>query len=141
MGLALGEVTAFIARLKRLAVLYGLLAGSALCLLISLLLAIYVWAALEFGPLYAALGFAAFWLVVTLIVWIMLAMARRQGRKASSGRLQRDINSLAGVAAMSTASQAAGAVKNRKSLILVPAGLLGGLVAYRVLRKRQGRSE
>ncbi|MEF2071773.1 phage holin family protein [Consotaella aegiceratis] len=136
-GLAIGELRAYVARLKRLAILYAMLALFALGMVFFLVLALYLWVASEYGPLWAALGFAGGWLVLILITYIFVLVTRRRARRENAGRLQRDLNSLAGVAALSTASRAAGAARNRKGLILVPAAAAGAFAAYRLLRNRR----
>ncbi|MEF2550819.1 hypothetical protein VQ042_05480 [Aurantimonas sp. A2-1-M11] len=128
-----GEAGTFFARMKRVMGLYVVMAFFALATLMSLLLALYVFLAQVYGPLPAALGFAAVWFVLVIVTWIAVIIARRPPKKRADDRLQRDIASIAGVAAMSNLPLILGTVKRRKSLLLLPAVAAGGWGIWRAI--------
>tara|TARA_R110002020_G_scaffold22460_3_gene75930 strand:+ start:339 stop:791 length:453 start_codon:yes stop_codon:yes gene_type:complete len=124
--LVTGEAGVYVARIRRLIVLYLAMAVFGLLMVAYLMTALYVWVASLYGPLAAALGFAGFFLVLVLLTWIATVIARRPPRKRADDRLQRDIASIAGVAALSNAPLLFQSAKRNKKLLFVPvAGAVG----------------
>ncbi|NDW07078.1 hypothetical protein [Jiella pacifica] len=127
--LVTGEAGVYVARMRRLVVLYLAMAVFALLMIAYLMTALYVWVAWLYGPLAAALGFAGFFLVLILLTWIATVIVRRPPRKRADDRLQRDIASIAGVAALSNAPLLFQSAKRNKKLLFVPvAGAVGWAV-------------
>ena len=136
-----GEAGVFLARMKRVVALYVVMAIFALGMAMSLLLALFVYLAQVFGPLPAALGFAGVFLVLVILTYIAVIIARRPPKKRADDRLQRDIASIAGVAAVSNLPLILGTVKRKKSLLILPMVAAGGWGVWRAIAayKRDGR--
>ncbi|WAJ30007.1 hypothetical protein [Antarcticirhabdus aurantiaca] len=115
-----GEAGIFVEKMKRLAVLYALMAVCALFMLGFLMNALFVWLASHFGAFGTSLGFALFFLVLVIAVYVMISAAGRPPANRADDRLQRDIASIASVAALSNAPLLFSSVRRRKSLLLVP---------------------
>ncbi|MCW4113734.1 hypothetical protein NPA31_002000 [Aurantimonas sp. MSK8Z-1] len=128
-----GEIGVFLARLKRVAFLYAVMAIFALLMLGYLLAALFIFVASYLGGLYTALAFAGGCLVIILFTYILLVLARRPAKRRADDRLQRDIASVAGVAALSNAPQILRSMGGRKGMILVPAAAVGGFALYSVM--------
>ena len=129
--LILGEAGTYLARLKKLAGLYAVMAVFALCMIFSLLASLYIFLAQRFGALETALGFSAVWFVLAVMVWILVIIARRRPAKRADDRLKRDIASIAGVAALSNAGLMLKQVKRRKSILLLPIAAVAGWAIWR----------
>ncbi|MEE2950806.1 MAG: hypothetical protein VYD57_06055 [Pseudomonadota bacterium] len=120
-----GELGIYLARMKRLAILYAVMVVFALLLVAFLITALFVVVSAEMGALAAALTMAGVCLGVIVLIWIATIVVRRKPAKRAEDRMKRDIASIAGVSALSNAPQLLRAVKRRKSLMLIP--LLAGL--------------
>ncbi|TFF23087.1 hypothetical protein E3C22_11645 [Jiella endophytica] len=135
--LVTGEAGVYVARIRRLIMLYAVMAVFAILMLTYLISALYVWVASIYGPLATSLGFAGGFLVLIILTWIATIIVRRPPRKRADDRLQRDIASIAGVAALSNAPLLFQSAKRNKKLLLVPvAGAVGwavwrAITAYR----------
>ncbi len=129
--LLLGEAGTYVARLKKIAGLYAVIAVFAIGLVFSLLASLYIYLAQRFGALETALGFSAGWFVLLVLAWITLMIVRRPPAKRADDRLKRDIASIAGVAALSNAGLMLKQVKRRKSLLLVPVAAVAGWAVWR----------
>lgn len=137
--LVTGEAGVYVARMRRLAVLYAAMALFAILMLAYLISALYVWIAWLYGPLAASLGFAAGFFVLIVATWIATIIVRRPPRKRADDRLQRDIASIAGVAALSNAPLLFQSAKRNKKLLLVPVvGAVGWAVWRAVTSYRRG---
>lgn len=134
-----GEAGQLLARLKRLAGLYALMGVFGLALFLFLLIALFVWSSHHVGTLWTALIFAAAAFVLLAITFVLATMAKRPPAKRADDRLQRDIASVAGVAALSNAPQIVRALRERKGLILVPVAGVGAYGFYRLLAALRGR--
>ncbi|MCB8838106.1 hypothetical protein [Aurantimonas sp. VKM B-3413] len=135
-----GEAGVYIARMQRLAVLYAALTVFLLMMLGFLLGALFIFVAGYIGNLYTALAFAAGFFVLILIAWILTIIARRPPRKRADDRLQRDIASIASVAALSNIPLIFQTVKKRKGLLLVPVAAATGWGVWRAISSYRERS-
>jgi ABC-type uncharacterized transport system permease subunit len=115
-----GEAGIFVAKMKRLVVLYALMGFFALCMAGFLMNALFVWMAARYGAFATSLGFALVFLVLIVAVYVMAVVAGRPPSNRADDRLQRDIASIASVAALSNAPLLFSSVRRRKSLLLVP---------------------
>lgn len=128
-----GEAGIYIARMRRLAGLYAAMLVFLLLMIGFLIGALFVYIAGLIGSLYAALVFAGFFFLLILMTWILSIAARRPPPKRADDRLQRDIASIAGVTAISNLPLILGAVKKRKSLLLIPVGMAGMFATWRTI--------
>lgn len=128
-----GEAGIFFARMKRLAILYALMAVFALLMVGFLLASLYIWIAESYGSLPTALGFAGVFFLLVLITYIVVVIARRPPHRRADDRLQRDIASIASVAALTNAPTILREVWRRKSLLLVPVAAVGAFGLYRLI--------
>lgn len=126
-----GEAGIFIARMKRIAMLYAFMGVAALFLVIFLLIAAWLWAAQSVGALAAALYFALGFLVVIILLYVGVLIAGRAPKERASDRLQRDVASIAGVAAMTNIPLILRSVRRRKALIVLP---VAGMAVWAGLR-------
>ncbi|BDA85888.1 hypothetical protein Sa4125_34300 [Aureimonas sp. SA4125] len=135
-----GEAGVFLARLKRIAGLYVLMAICLSMLVIFLMIALFTWASQHFGTLPTALGFCGGSLVLVLLTFVMIMMAKRRPSTRADDRLQRDIASIASVTALSNAPQIFRAIRHNRSLIAFPiaAGGLYGLYRLIAGSRRRG---
>ncbi|WP_062227303.1 hypothetical protein [Aureimonas frigidaquae] len=126
-----GEAGIFIARLKRMAVLYALMGVAALFLVIFLLIAAWLWAAQSVGTLPAALYFALGFLVIVIALYVGVLIIGRPPKERASDRLQRDVASIAGIAAVSNLPVILRSMKRRKGLLILP---VAGVAIWGALR-------
>ncbi len=129
-----GEASIYFARLRTIASLYAVMAVLALAMLFFLLLALFVWIAQSAGVLATAIGFAVGCLVVLVGVYIVLMIARRPPRQRAADRMQRDMASIASVAAVSNMPLLFRSVRRRKSLLLVPVAAVSAWGVFRVFQ-------
>lgn len=134
-----GELGIYMARLKRLATVYVIMAVFALLLLVFLLVALFIVAASYWGGLATALIMAGLCLVVLLALWISTIAIRRTPAKRADDRLSRDIASIAGVSALSNAPAILKAIRQRKSLLLIPTAGALGFGIWRAILAARGR--
>lgn len=121
-----GEAGIYFTRLRTIALYYTLIAVAGLGALLFLTIALFIWLASAVGSaLYAALIFAGAFLVLAAIFYVMLAMARKPAKEQSRDRLQRDIASIAGVAAVTNLPRLLQSARRRKRLLAVPVALAG----------------
>ena len=133
-----GEAGILLGRLQRLAVLYAAIAVFALATLGFLIGALFAWLSGLFGPVATALGFALVCLLVVVALFVAVSAARQRPTVRTSDRLQRDVASIAGVAAITNFPTILRRVRKRKVLLLVPvagASLWGILRAFRTRRE------
>lgn len=128
-----GEAGIYFARLRTVALIYALMGIVALALFAFLFGALHIWLASIYGSLATTLGFAAVCLVLLIGLYIALLMARRPPKDRASDRLQRDIASVASVAAITNMPLILRQVRLRKSLLLIPVAAVGALAAIRAL--------
>ena len=134
-----GEASVFIARMRSVAIVYALIAVFALSTVGFLLNALHAWLALRHGPVTASVVFALVSLVIVAILYVVLVMVRRPPRVRAQDRMQRDIASIAGIAAVSNLPLLFTSVRRRKSLLLVPVAAAGLFGLWRSLRAMRGR--
>ena len=126
-----GEAGVFLARMRRVAAIAAIAAFFAIAMVGFLIGAAFVWVAESYGGFWTSIIFAVLCLVVVLLLLIALTIARRPPKEKASDRLQRDVASIASVAALSNAPTIFRSVRRRRSLLLIPAA--GGLL-WAVLR-------
>lgn len=129
-----GEAGVYVTRLRAVAAIYAVMAALAAGLVFFLLLAIFIFTAQRLGPITASLIFAFVWLLMIVAAYIALVMARRPPKQRASDRLQRDIASVASVAAMSNLPLIVRSIRRRRSLLLVPIAAFGAWGIARGLR-------
>lgn len=132
-----GEAGIFLGRLQRVAALYAAMAVFALAAFGFLLGALFTWLSERYGPVGTAIGFALFCIAVVLALFVALVAARRPPKVRAGDRLQRDVASIASVAALTNFPLILSSVRRRKGLLLVPVagvGLWGILRAFRTRR-------
>lgn len=134
-----GEVGLFFARLKRVVGLYVVMAILTLGLVIFLVTALFIWASRHFGSLETALGFSGVFVVLLVVTYLLSVLAQRKSAPRDDDRLQRDIASIAGVAALSNAPQLVRAMKQRRGVVLVPVAVAGFYGLYRLLASFRDR--
>ncbi len=130
-GLASGETAAALRRARAAALAYALAGLAALCGLGFLVGALYIWAAGRFGPLEAALGFGAGFLVLAglIVLAFRLGSASRAARRAR--RRHADMTALGITAALAALPMLARS-RPGPGLFLGPAA---ALVAYAIYRE------
>ena len=126
-----GEAGVFFARMRRVALIAAIAAFFALAMVGFLVGAAFVWVADAYGSLAASLIFAGLCFALLAISIVALIIAKRPPKQRASDRLQRDIASIASVAALTNAPAIFRSVRRRRSLLLVP---LGGGLLFAVLR-------
>lgn len=129
-----GEASIYFARMRTLATLYAIMAVLALAMLFFLLLALFVWIAQSAGVLATAIGFAVGCLVILIGVYIFLSIARRPPRQRAADRMQRDMASIASIAAVSNMPLLFRSLRRRKSLLLVPVAAASAWGLFRVVQ-------
>ncbi|WP_062012559.1 hypothetical protein [Aureimonas sp. AU4] len=129
-----GEAGLFITRLRAVAAIYAVMAALAMGLVFFLLLAIFIFTAQRLGPITASLLFAFVWLLLLLAAYVALVMARRPPKQRANDRLQRDIASVASVAAISNLPLIVRSLRRRRSLLLVPIAAFGAWGIARGIR-------
>ncbi|MEX6506269.1 hypothetical protein [Jiella sp. M17.18] len=128
-----GEAGVYIARMRRLVVLYAALTVFLLMMLGFLTGALFIYIAGFFGDLYTALLFAAVCFFLILVTWILTIVVRRPLRKRADDRLQRDIAAIAGTAALTNAPLIFESMKKRKGLLILPVLAAVGYGAWRAV--------
>ncbi|MCQ0986543.1 hypothetical protein [Jiella marina] len=139
--LVTGEAGVYLARMRRLAGLYVILAILGLLIVGFLMGALYVYIASLVGPLAASLIFAAAFFVLAIITYAMTIVVRRPPRKRADDRLERDIASIAGVAALSNAPLLFQSARRNKKLLLIPAMGAVGWAVWRAFTSYRHRDE
>lgn len=132
-----GEAAIYLARLRKVALVYALMGVFALAALLYLVGAVHAWFALRYGPVATSIGFALVCLAIVAVLYAVLTVVRRPPPVRAQDRMQRDIASIAGVAAMSNLPSILRGVRRRKSLVLVPVALAGAFGVWRALRGRR----
>ncbi|KAA0972324.1 hypothetical protein FPY71_04290 [Aureimonas fodinaquatilis] len=132
-----GEASIFLARLRQMAIIYALMAFVAFFLAFFLIVSGYIWLTQTVGALPAALYFAGGCAVLLAILYIVLLVVGRPPKERASDRLQRDVASIAGVAALANAPSLLRSVKRRKGLVLIPVAGLAVWAAVRAYASRR----
>ncbi|WP_182085431.1 hypothetical protein [Aureimonas sp. ME7] len=134
-----GEASIFLARLRTIVAIYAIMAIFALAMLGFLLLALFVWLAQSYGVLATAIGFAVGCLVALIAVYIFLVIARRPPKQRAADRMQRDVASIASIAAVSNMPLLFTSIRRRKSLLLLPVAAFSFWGLFRVFQGYQDR--
>ena len=140
--LVTGEAGVYFARIRTLLVLYVVMAVFGLLTLVYLISALYVWVASIYGPLWTSLIFAGAFFLLVVLTWIATIIVRRPKRKRADDRLQRDIASIAGVAALSNMPLLFQSARRNKKLLVVPVAGAVGFALWRAFTSyRNGGDE
>lgn len=134
-----GEAGIYIARMRRIAGLYAIMAFFGLLTVGFVFSALYILLAHEVGSLAASLIFAGIFLTLCLVTWILASMAQRPPSRRADDRLQRDVASIAGVAALTNAPLLFRSIRRRKSLLLVPVVGATGFAIWRAISSYRDR--
>ncbi|NDV85706.1 hypothetical protein GTW51_03220 [Aurantimonas aggregata] len=134
-----GEAGTYFVRMRRLAGLYAVMALFGLLTAIFLILALFIFLAETFGALPTALGFAGVFLLVFVVFWIMTIMVQRTPSRRADDRLQRDVASIAGVAALTNAPLLFRSIRRNKTLLLVPVAGATGFALWRAISNYRDR--
>jgi len=132
-----GEISIYIARLRTAFAIYAAMAILAVAMIGFLIGALFVWLAHRFGTVQTSIGFAVACLVAILVMYALLLVARRPPRQRVADRMQRDVASIASIAAVSNLPLIFASVRRRKSLMMLPVaglavwGLFKGLRGFR----------
>lgn len=129
-GLASGETVAAMRRARLAAIVYSLAGIAALCGLGFLVAAAYIWTAGRYGPIAAALGFGAGFLVLAgiLLLGFRFSAASRARRRASERKA--DVTAI-GVTAALAALPVLIRGKGGLGVLLAPAMALAAYAIYR----------
>ena len=134
-----GEAGIYIARMRRIAGLYAIMAFFGLLTAAFAFSALYILLANEVGSLAASLIFAGVFLTLCAVTWILAAIARRSPGRREDDRLQRDMASIAGVAALTNAPLLLSSIRRRKSLLLLPIAGAAGFAIWRAISSYRDR--
>lgn len=129
-GLASGETVAAIYRARTAAIVYVIAMAAALCGLGFLVGAAYIWTAMRYGPLAAALGFGVGFLVlagVVLLVYRISAGSRARRRAQRRNADMKAIGITAALAVLPSLLKGKGGL----GVILGPAVALAAYAIYR----------
>ncbi|MER9374608.1 hypothetical protein [Mesorhizobium sp. M0491] len=129
-GLASGETVAAIYRARTAAIVYMIAMAAALCGLGFLVGAAYIWTAMRYGPLAAALGFGVGFLVlagVVLLVYRISAGSRARRRAQRRNADMKAIGITAALAVLPSLLKGKGGL----GVILGPAVALAAYAIYR----------
>ncbi|MDY8110379.1 hypothetical protein U0C82_14650 [Fulvimarina sp. 2208YS6-2-32] len=130
-----GELGIYFARLKRLAILYVIMAIFGILLLAFLITALFVYVATQIGPLNAALIASGLCLAVMVGLWITTIVVRRRPEKRAQDRMKRDIASVAGTSALVNLPKIFAMARKRKAAaFLTPVVALVGFGIWRMLQ-------
>ena len=135
-----GEAGTYLVRMRRLAGLYAVMALFGVLTLVFLIGSLFIFLADHFGALPTALGFAGFFLLLFLAFWIMTIMVQRTPTRRADDRLQSDIASIAGVAALTNAPLLLRSVRRNKKLLLLPVAGATGFAIWRAFVTYRERS-
>ncbi|AZO45731.1 MULTISPECIES: hypothetical protein [Mesorhizobium] len=129
-GLASGETVAAMRRARTAAIVYGLALSAALCGLGFLVGAAYIWSAMRYGSLAAALGFGVGFLVLAgliLLIYQISAGSRARRRAQRRNADMKAIGITAALAVLPTLLKGKGGL----GVILGPAVALAAYAIYR----------
>ncbi|ALN72691.1 hypothetical protein [Aureimonas sp. AU20] len=129
-----GEASIYIARLRTALVLYIVMALLGLAAIAFLLNALFTWLAFRYGHVQTSIGFGVVCLIGVAIMYVVLMVARRPPRQRARDRVQRDVASIASVAAVSNLPLIFRMLRRRKGLLLVPVGLASVWGLFMALR-------
>jgi len=129
-GLASGETAAALRRARTAAIVY-LLAGSAACLGLGFLVAAaFMWAERRYGPIEAALGFGAGFLVAGGLVLLAYKVGAGARARREAKRRKADLTAL-GVTAAAALLPALARIRPGPGLILGPLAAVAAYALYR----------
>lgn len=129
-GLASGETVAAMRRARTAAIVYGLALSAALCGLGFLVGAAYIWAAMRYGSLAAALGFGAGFLVLAGLILLIYQISAGSRARRRAQRRNADLKAI-GIAAALAVLPTLLKGKGGLGVILGPAVALAAYAIYR----------
>jgi hypothetical protein len=133
-GFASGETLAALRRMKRAAIYYMVAGLLALLGVIFLLIAAFIWAAREYGPIEAAIGFGVGFIVLsglTLAIHKLTAGARKRRAASQRNSDMMKVAVAAGIAVLPTL------LRGRAGLATVLAPAVAA-VAYAIYKENSG---
>lgn len=131
-----GEASDLKRRLRSALITYVVAAVAGLMALIFLVVAIYIAAALRWGALEAAIGFAVVFALLALIVFVAHKVSTRARKREQSLRRAENATLAAGASAAAAIPALLGKKKvGANAALLVLAGL-GGYMAFRQFQQR-----
>jgi len=134
-----GEASIYIARLRTALAVYIVMALLGLGALAFLLNALFTWLAFRYGHVQTSIGFGIACLVGLAIMYGVLLAVRRPPRQMARDRIQRDVASIASVAAVSNLPLFFRLLRRRKGLLLLPVGLASVWGLFMALRGYRDR--
>ena len=134
-----GEASIYLARLRTAMTIYIIMALLALAAVGFLLNALFTWLAERFGHVQTSIGFGVVCLLGVAVMYVLLVIARRPPQQRARDRVQRDVASIASVAAISNMPSIFRLVRRRKSILLVPIGLASLWGLFTALRGYRDR--
>ncbi|MER9642970.1 hypothetical protein [Mesorhizobium sp. M0239] len=129
-GLASGETVAAIYRARTAAIVYVIAMAAALCGLGFLVGAAYIWAAMRYGPLAAALGFGVGFLVLAGLVLLVYRISAGSRAPRRAQRRNADMKAIGITAALAVLPSLLKG-KGGLGVILGPAVALAAYAIYR----------
>lgn len=135
-SLASGETRLALRRAKTAALIYGFVVLCFFCGGGFLIGAGYIFAAEQYGSMYAALGFGVGFIVLALLVLLIFKLsARRRARRRSAFR-KSEISALAAASGIAVASNL---LRTRAGVGLLVTPLVG-YIAYQIIKENAVRS-
>ena len=129
-GLASGETVAAIHRVRTAAIVYVIAMAAALCGLVFLVGAAYIWTAMRYGPLAAALGFGVGFLVLAGLILLIYRISAGSRARRRAQRRNADMKAIGITAALAVLPSLLKG-KGGLGVILGPAVALAAYAIYR----------
>lgn len=137
-GLVSGETALAVRRARRSAIAYAVAGFFGLCGVGFLVVALYLWAAVRYGAIEAALAIGGGFLLLAIIVLLVHRLTAGSRRRRAAERRRSDVTAL-GVAAGLTVLPTLLRGRGGLGLLLAPAAALAAYAIYREnTRKRPG---
>ncbi|RWO42222.1 MAG: hypothetical protein EOS12_19885 [Mesorhizobium sp.] len=129
-GLASGETVAAIHRARTAAIVYVIAMAAALCGLVFLVGAAYIWTAMRYGQLAAALGFGVGFLVLAGLILLIYRISAGSRARRRAQRRNADMKAIGITAALAVLPSLLKG-KGGLGVILGPAVALAAYAIYR----------
>ncbi|WP_019997831.1 hypothetical protein [Aureimonas ureilytica] len=136
-----GEASIYIARLRTALALYIVMAILGISAFGFLVNALFTWLAFRYGHVQTSIGFGLVCLIGVAIMYVVLLVVGRRPRQRARDRVQRDVASIASVAAVSNLPLIFAMVRKRKALLLLPVGLASFWGLFMALRGYRDRGD
>ncbi len=134
-----GEASIYIARLRTALAIYIVMAILGIAAFGFFLNALFTWFAERYGHIQTSVGFGVACVVGVAVMYVVVLLARRPPRQRARDRVQRDVASIASVAAVSNLPLIFSLVRKRKAVLLVPIGLASFWGLFMALRGYRDR--